>query len=121
MGLAPMGMYHELDVDAVAAHDIEACWLADNETFGRTVTQQPAFRDHLADALFGHFFIGREHDFWAQPGIHSPSCRKKGSDGPFHVGRTKPGQPVLRDRGSKWVRVPAGSRDRIEMPGKGEG
>src|SRR3979490_1535640 len=35
MGLAPMGMYHELDVDAVAAHDIKACWLADNETFRR--------------------------------------------------------------------------------------
>jgi len=79
------------------------------------------FRDHFADALLGHFFIGREHDFRAHPGIHLPSRRKKGSDRPFHVGRTKPGQPVLRDRRSKWVRVPAGRRDRIEMTGEGEG
>jgi hypothetical protein len=43
------------------------------------------------------------------------------SDRPFHVGRTKPGQPVLRDRRSKWVPVPAGRRNRIEMTGEGEG
>src|ERR1700737_1715935 len=45
MGLAGVGMNHELNVDAVAPHDIETCGLADNETFRRLVTQQPAFSD----------------------------------------------------------------------------
>jgi hypothetical protein len=48
MGLAPMGMNHELNVDAVAPHDLETCGLADNETFRRLVAQQPAFRHHVA-------------------------------------------------------------------------
>ena len=33
-------MTHELNIDAVAPQDIETCGLADNETFGRLVSQQ---------------------------------------------------------------------------------